>query len=317
MDIDIIQVEPENHLAVYQNFAQIYRFLRFIEDKQEGNTLRQNIYWISQYLNSALKLINSLENDNKNLEKLNSAQQENSNKLLQENDRLTNENQRILEEYNALAQVYNQQSQEIDEIKKQLKELSIERGELISNMVKLQRNREMTTDLGEEDRPQNHLLVQSYRAFEEQDLHFVSSTIFNYGLRSNLFLRENRAIEIAKIKSILSRMILVKGIEIFTQNAAFTTIRNMLNQELKIMSGAPQEIMVTDNLIEKGLDLVSKIATADPPGQLWVEEGILFNPACHKPVIGCEARGNIEFTVYPGYRVGSHIFEKAHVFTTG
>ncbi|OKH41613.1 hypothetical protein NIES2101_34050 [Calothrix sp. HK-06] len=72
----------------------------------------------------------------------------------------------------------------------------------------------------------------------------------------------------------------------------------------------------TENLVKKGLELVKKIASADPPGVLWVEkEGTVFNSDRHEAMLGCEESGIILFTVYPGYLVGSRVFDKAVVYT--
>lgn len=72
----------------------------------------------------------------------------------------------------------------------------------------------------------------------------------------------------------------------------------------------------TYNLVKKGLELVKKIASADPPGILWIEkEGIPFKSDRHEAILGCEEGGKILLTVYPGYMVGDRVFEKALVFT--
>ncbi len=61
---------------------------------------------------------------------------------------------------------------------------------------------------------------------------------------------------------------------------------------------------------------MKKIATADPPGKLWMEaEGTPFKPDRHEPMLGCEESGKILLTIYPGYFVGDRVFEKALVFT--
>ncbi len=72
----------------------------------------------------------------------------------------------------------------------------------------------------------------------------------------------------------------------------------------------------TENLVRKGLELVKKIASADPPGILWTEEeDIPYKSDRHEAMVGCEESGKILLTVYPGYLVGDRVFEKPLVFT--
>lgn len=71
-----------------------------------------------------------------------------------------------------------------------------------------------------------------------------------------------------------------------------------------------------DNLVRKGLELVKKIANADPPGTLLLpKKGESFNLDQHKAMLGWEDEGKIDFPIFPAYIVGTRVLEKAVVLT--
>ncbi|MFB2973244.1 hypothetical protein ACE1CD_30140 [Aerosakkonema sp. BLCC-F183] len=71
-----------------------------------------------------------------------------------------------------------------------------------------------------------------------------------------------------------------------------------------------------DNLVRKGLELVKKIANADPPGTLLLpKKGESFNSDQHKAMLGWEDEGKIDFSIFPAYIVGARVLEKAVVLT--
>lgn len=150
-----------------------------------------------------------------------------------------------------------------------------------------------------------------------------------------------RALEIeenSQIPETLSNKLenLIKqGLKLFDKTSSADTTARLQNEEeftkaIKDISRSiytalqmPEETNIseeiranTDSLVRKGLELVKKIASADPPGNLWIEQkGNVFKSEKHEATLGCEEAGPILWTVYPGYLVGNRIFEKALVFT--
>ncbi|BAY38837.1 hypothetical protein NIES2111_31860 [Nostoc sp. NIES-2111] len=141
--------------------------------------------------------------------------------------------------------------------------------------------------------------------------------------------------EISKILSNELENLIKQGIKFVTKTSSNDTTKRSWNEEefteavkdisrtvytaLQIAeeTNISREIRTnTDNLVRKGLELVKKIASADPPGNLWIEQkDTLFDYEKHEAVLGCKEGGKILLTVYPGYVVGNRIFEKALVFT--
>ena len=203
-----------------------------------------------------------------------------------------------------------------DRLQTKTTELEEIRNELISVIARFSTSSEDITR-PHSHRPQNHLLISPFRLLEEQDFHFLSLLIFRTrGEQHFHFTNKNQTI--AKLKSVLSQEIFVKGMNIFEYDNAIDTVVSSVCAALKINSNDVSRELLDEikKVSKKGMELVSQIALADPPGELWMEEeGTPFNTDKHQPVLGCSGSGEIVFTVYPGYRVGNRVFEKALVFT--
>lgn len=280
-----------------------------------------------------------------------------------------------------------QLKQERDAFKKERDQLASDRGGILSELAEKNRDK-TTTYIGSDLRPQHYLLFQEFKQLKEQDFHAVSSNLFRYRCENELSLKANRKQEIAKIKSILSKEILIEGLHLFTGDSEFPAdtvanavkvvshsvrralgipeeseipeavsndLESLLKKGMKLSNGKtstdtcegswteedftkaikdinnsiysalgmPEEDRIPEalrndleNLVRKGLELVKKIASADPPGVLWTEKkGIPFKSDRHEAMLGCEEGGKILLTIYPGYLVSDRVFEKALVFT--
>ena len=228
-------------------------------------------------------------------------------KVIQENERLTREN---IE----LRQVIQQRDRKLAETEERF-------SELLATLAEFSRNRTTTYISG--SRPQNHLLVHDFIKLKDQDFQFVSTLIFHWISEQFADLKLDRKQVIAKIKFILSDLIFIQSMSLMSveqEDAAATIFGSVCavfsNQKQKLSPMTKELHQALESLIQKGLDLVEKITRADPPGDLWMDQvGTLFDAERHQPLLGYQSSGNIRLTVYPGYRVGNRIFEKACVLT--
>lgn len=314
-----------------------------------------DITWTKNYLDLAINLITNQEKEItnkakeiKNMEKLLDRKNQSNENLDRERKIIQRENERLMNEKRCLqatlqatqqeltkkytppsfwgqgAKEIENKQRDIENLKRENAELhkkvavqNIEITDLIATIANFKRDGTITSTSN--SRPPHHLLVNEFRHLEEQDFHFVSILIFRYGYQKGIFLKENRKHDIARIKSVLSKELLNKGLEFVDNQREPTLIKNAICRFFKIINDNPSSrdiIKELEKLIAKGLALVNQIALADPPGQLVIEkEGTRFNPERHKAELGCEEGGTISFTVYPGYLVGNRVFEKAIVFT--
>ncbi|MEC4811926.1 MAG: hypothetical protein SAK29_01375 [Scytonema sp. PMC 1069.18] len=316
--------------------------------------------------------------------------QDNPNDLRRNNERLSQENQ-VLRSNNTLLQ--NQVTsieRERDTLKNERDELENERGRMLRDLAakNQDKNTTYTISIDRHNKPQHHTLYQEFKQLKDQEFNAFSKEMFFYLSEQELVLKANRKQEIAKIKSVLSKQVIIDGMKLFTGTSDFSDeieenalktvsqsfrtaagiaenvemsetlsneLENLIKQGMKLLnetssSGTskrfrnqeefttvvkdistsiynalkiseekeiPEKIRIdTENLVQKGLELVRKIASADPPGILWIEkEGIPFKSDRHEAILGCEEGGKILLTVYPGYMVGDRVFEKALVFT--
>ncbi len=298
-----------------------------------------HLNWVRQSPREALDLIYKLKHKKESLESSNERLVQNNEILIRENTRLKQDNQNLNHNSKHYSQKYNQQSQanyqireenetlrrnnavlkeEIKQSKKEGDELDTRFNALLSELAAYRRD-PTTTYISDDSRSQNHLLVQEFKELKEQDSQRISSSIFSHRCESIPSLKADRKQEIARIKAILSEEIMVKGMTLSTEESASTHVMDSVCTALGMSAESSiPEALRTDigNLVKKGLELMKKIASADPPGVLWTEkEGTPFNPDRHEAMLGCEEGGKILLTVYPGYLVGDRVFEKALVLT--
>jgi hypothetical protein len=230
-----------------------------------------------------------------------------------------------LQQSNAeLRQALKTHESESREVKQRYAELDDRANKLISELASARRNRAATyvADSG----TQNHLLIQEFKVLRDQDVHEVSSEIYRHLSARDTSLKSLRKAEIARIKSTLSKEILIKGrkalIDMGGQpnESIATAVGQVMTSILKSLGGADEFPSTLHSsvreLAAKGLELVRRIKAADPPGELWMDEhGEPFDPQIHEPTPDCERGGRIDFTVYPSYIVNHRVFEKALVRT--
>ncbi|MDZ7966420.1 MAG: hypothetical protein RM368_15825 [Nostoc sp. DedSLP03] len=227
-----------------------------------------------------------------------------------------------IERINKIFQEHEYLKKKVIELERECDELKTQKGELLVTISEFARNKSTTYVSG--DRPQNHILVHEFIQLKDQNFQSVSTLIFHHNSEINHSFKANRRQEIAKIKSTLSEEILVKQMKTVLEDstAVVSEIINSIYLALGINNypheQSPKNLhREIENLIHKGLNLIFRISSADPPGDLWMEQkGIQFDPQKHQPFLDCDGAGQISFTVYPGYRVNNRIFEKALVFTT-
>ncbi len=296
--------------------------------------------------------------------------------LKSQNAALQNENVQIKQEYNNL--------------KNERDVLISERGRILGELAAKNRDKSTTytTSIGGDASLQHHILYQEFKQLKDQEFNVVSNEMFRYRCEQDPALKVNRKQEIATIKAVLTKQVIINGMKLFTGNTDFppeavenvlkaisqsccrdlemaensefpeaisNELDSLIKQVMKLLSETnsagiskrswnqeefttavkdisksvynalkmpeetdiPETIRIdTENLVRKSLELVRKIASADPPGILWIEkEGISFQSDRHEAMLGCEEGGKILLTVYPGYLVGDRVFEKALVFT--
>ena len=202
----------------------------------------------------------------------------------------------------------------------ELREMAGEKAEILSILSDYRRDKTITA-YSNDSNPKNHLLVQEFIHLKNQDFQSASFELFDQGCSAGYFSKSTRRQDLSRIQAILSQEILINGIYLSSQEDIDPQqILDSLVSTfsfLKIVSHPDKLLDELKHLIEKGLKLVGLIASADPPGELWLEAaGTTFDGDRHEPVIGCEEAGEITWTVYPGYQVGHRIFAKAIVFTT-
>ncbi|MBR8834291.1 MAG: hypothetical protein DSM106950_09710 [Stigonema ocellatum SAG 48.90 = DSM 106950] len=305
------------------------------------------------------------------------SQFQHDNKLLKShNAALKNENVQLKQDYNNL--------------KNERDVLISERGRILGELAAKNRDKSTTytTSIGGDASLQHHILYQEFKQLKEQEFNVVSNEMFRYRCEKDPALKVNRKQEIATIKAVLTKQVIINGMKLFTGNTDFppeavenvlkaisesccrdlemaeksefpeaisNELDSLIKQVMKLLSETnsagiskhswnleefttsvkdisksvynalkmpeetdiPETIRIsTENLVRKSLELVKKIASADPPGILWIEkEGIPFQSDRHEAMLGCEEGGKIWLTVYPGYLVGDRVFEKALVFT--
>ena len=205
-------------------------------------------------------------------------------------------------------------------LKQELREMAEEKAELLSILADYRRDKTITVYTSD-PYPKNHLLVQEFIHLKHQDFQLASFELFEQGCLVGYFSKTNRRRELLQIQAILSQEILMNGIHLsLPEDVCLQQILDSLVNTFDFLKRVPPPETLLDglkHLIEKGLKLVRLIASADPPGELWVEAaGTPFDVDRHEPVIGCEEAGEIMWTIYPGYQVGNRIFAKAIVFTT-
>jgi len=117
------------------------------------------------------------------------------------------------------------------------------------------------------------------------------------------------------VKAILSKEISF-GESARTQNEAdlFGQRMAFVLNALKLFDNEFQSDIL--DLFRVGRELVRRVFSTDPPGELWVEnEGTTFDPSKHEIVVGSSEGSFIATTVVPGYRVNGRVLEKAIVLT--
>jgi len=312
--------EINKHFTIRNWLLKLLR-IESNETEKEDNELEKALYnpqIVLEAFSQINKDINNLERNQLNVEKFNDILRQKS----QENQTLQAEIQRLKRgSYNT-----TQLQAKIEKLEREKQELE---GRVSSLLAKLgERDRDKTSTITSDDsRRQRDLLTQDFIQLNNQYFTAVSNEIFNYQYQSNPTLIQERKLEIARIKSVLSRQILkpankeiIKKIQSDNVSSAVQLISAEIFQELKMPETSPKEIAQNvENLVEKGLKLIKDILNDDPPGELLIEsEGTTFSPEIHQPVPGCEAGGKILYTTYPGYRINDRILSdalKAFVFT--
>ena len=223
------------------------------------------------------------------------------------------EDQKLIKELKLRNSTQISPEESLLELSKKLEAVNQLKNELIAVLARTRQDEFTITGT---DRPRNDLLVHKFRSLEEQDFHFIAITLCSIQPQRQLAL--NRKHQMSKIKYILSREIFMQKESFYLGTNPHSEIKSSVAQKLRLNEAYVTKDIVQsiDTLIEKALQLIRQIMRADPPGTLWVErKGEEFNSEFHRAVLGCEEFGKIQFTVYPGYKVGKHLFEKALVFT--
>lgn len=316
--------------------------------------------------------------------------QENINDLQRDNERLSQDNKILKSDNSKLQNQLMSLKQERDTLKNEREQLENERSRMLRDLAAKNRDKNTTYTIFTDkyDSPQHHTLYPEFKQLKDQDFNAFSNEMFHYLCEQELALKANRKQAIAKIKSVLSKQIMMNGMKLFIEPSNFSDekvenalktvsrsfrmasgiaedaeipetfsneLENLIKQGMELLNETrsagtnrsfrnqekfttvikdisksvynalniseekdiPEQIRIdTENLVRKGLELVNKIASADPPGILWIEkEGIPFKSDRHEAMLGCQEGGKILLTVYPGYLVGDRVFEKALVFT--
>ena len=135
-------------------------------------------------------------------------------------------------------------------------------------------------------------------------------------LKTNIESLVKQGMMLAKGTTETNTLAMSDNEEDFTK--AVESIRQSVYSSLEIEVDKISEALRAeiDNLVRKGLELVKKIANADPPGTLLLpKKGESFNSDQHKAMLGWEDEGKIDFPIFPAYIVGTRVLEKAVVLT--
>ena len=234
--------EQQEHLALSHTSEQSNLFQDIFNWLQKQIN-PSNINGVRQYPEETLELINNLKQKKERLESNYERLEQNHETLLRENARLNQDNQKLNQNSTYYYQQYTQQYQancrsreenanlrsnnaalqeEINQLKKERDELDARVGLILSELAAYRRD-PTTTYVSDDSRPQNHLLVQEFKEIKEQDYQRVSSNIFSHRCESAPSLKANRKQEIARIKSILSEEIMIKGM-MSTEESASTRV---------------------------------------------------------------------------------------------
>jgi chromosome segregation ATPase len=155
-----------------------------------------------------------------------------------------------------------------------------------------------------------------------------------YGICNKLFrywqghLLDNRAQGIAQIYSELSRVIIwdfwhssakENAIGDAESPEAITAMVNVILGNLQINKESIELIAVrnqVEDLVKKGRRVIANIVCTEAPGELFLEtKGTPFDKDKHEAMPSCGEDGEVQSTVYPGYRVADVVLSKPIVFT--
>lgn len=231
---------------------------------------------------------------------------------------------------------FEQIEQKYESMKNENSDLHQRLTSLVRELHELKRDKTAISILSSQ--PQHYTLVQQFKRLKDEDFRNVSREIFRFRQEYDQTFAQRYPkidkVEIAKIMSILSNTIFIQGIHLFSQEnidnhkdkssifvqKVIGSIRDYLGE----YHFSKQLITSLKDLSLKGLDIINNLQQTESPYKLfWIEkkEDKQFNHEQHEAMVGCEERGKIEWTVYPGYLVYDNntgkerIFEKALVFT--
>ncbi|KYC38102.1 hypothetical protein WA1_37765 [Scytonema hofmannii PCC 7110] len=310
------QLQMEN-TRILNLRSYIKNVLRWLEDLKYGRPILSDIETVANFLN---KIDSSLENyscliqANKSLKEKavyleNDAQKfqekakfyqeqykqqcQYNSQILQENTNLCRDKERLIQENEILKRhntaIQNEilsLKQERDTLKNEREQMLSERSRMLSDMAAKNRDKNTTysISINGDDSPQHHILYQKFRQIRDQEFNAFSNEIFRYCCEQDPALKANRKLEIATIKSILSKQIIINGLKLFIVTSDFPdeTVKNVLkvvSKSFRSISGIaenadiPEEINnELENLIKQGMKLLREGSSAGTSKRSWNQE---------------------------------------------
>jgi hypothetical protein len=252
-------------------------------------------------------------------------------------------------EMDTLRQEYAKLEHKYVTLEERERELAERVSHLLSELADHRRDRARTYVA---DTPQAHLIADAWKLLGGQGFRAIGRKLLPLAV-PGVSGKERRP-ALARIRAELSREILMHDFRRLRAVKERLELKDFLDRlhelplpaarraavaavvEPMLVAAAPQAVGVADVLDHLGIDpdahgkalgpdieallakageLVAKVLSTDPPGELWVDEDVAFDPERHQAELGSAEEGMVRSTSHPGYRLGDRVICKALVAT--